>query len=257
METLVRDMKYEESVKKVTKLVARVRGIVDPSELWQSFAVTMNFTNRLCGSTPQNKELVDTWLQARLGKPKANPPASMKSAAEIAQEVLSTIATEDIQEENDEIEKRSTLGFASIGGVLHMRGGTLKAHMKDCARIMTACSGKVEKEKSFAWYILNCLMIGEYYVPIYKNGKKVEKSDGQFDKAVHVMGPRGPVNCLKTIQYIEEPTLSYTVKVMALGGRKVIEPKHIEQVLEYGSMKGYGGERGDGEGRYEYTVKEL
>ncbi len=61
--------------------------------MWKKAEVTMNFTGRLCGSVPLKKEIVESWLTARMPKEK---PEDGRSIEEIKQEVLESI--EDIEE---------------------------------------------------------------------------------------------------------------------------------------------------------------
>lgn len=138
-----------------------------------------------------------------------------------------------------------------------MRGGTIKAHIKDCARIISSFNAKMKGERSFAVKVLNCLYVGEYWVPILKAGNPTKKSDGTFDKAVHVMTPQGQRNALKRIHFINEPTMAFHLSVMQSPKGDVVNRKDIETLLTYGAVHGYAGERGDGEGRYTFKVEEV
>lgn len=222
--------------------------------MFKKYRVKMQFVERLCGSVPQNEEMIQPWLDSR--KPTVRPPGA-KSIVEVAEEVISTLP--DQEAVNAETEKRITLGFQEYKGSLAMRGGTIKAHLKDCARILTQnYIGKIKGERSLAQRLLNCIMVEEYYIPILKDGEPVKKADGEFDKAIHVMTRMGPINALKRIQYIQEGSLTFHLLIMAnTADRLVVSEDDLRSVFTYGAVKGYGGERGDGEGRYTFTIEEV
>jgi len=223
--------------------------------MWITYEVKMKFVERLCGSTPINPELITGWLEAR--KPRVRPPGS-KTIEEVAEEVMTTIATENGNRESEEIEQKVTLGFQSVDNRLVMRGGTLKAHIKDCGRILSSLYiGKIEGQRSLAVRLINCANVDNYWVPIHKDGEIVKEADGFFDKAVHVQTPRGPRNALKRILYVEKPSLTFDLMVMENQAKKpVVALKDLESLFQYGGKHGYAGERGDGEGRYTFTIKE-
>lgn len=225
-------------------------------ELWSKYEVRLQFVGKLCGSTPLNPEIIQGWLEAR--KPSVRP-ANSKSMDDIHQEVLSTLATEDIQTENEEIEKRVTLGFQNVNGGLVMRGGTMKAHLKDCARILSSMIyGKVKGERSFAVKLLNCLNVEEYWIPVLKEGQPVLEADDYLDKAVHVQTMMGPRNALKRILFVNRPTMNFHLLITnTKDGKPVVSMDDLETVFKFGAVKGYGGERGDGEGRYAFKIQDI
>lgn len=223
--------------------------------LWKKYRVTFDFVGKLCGSTPLSPNMIAPWLEAR--KPTVRP-AGGKSIAEVHQEVLTTIATEDIEKENVEIEQRITLGFQNIDGQLVMRGGTMKAHIKDCARILSSMVyAKIKGERSLAVRVLNCVNVEEAWIPIHKNGRPVFEADNFIDKAVHVQTMMGPRNALKRILYVDRPSMVFTLMVATTNdGKPVVPVKDLERVFTYGAVHGYAGERGDGEGRYAFEIEE-
>jgi hypothetical protein len=219
--------------------------------LWQKYQVSWTFKNRLCGSFPLNRDMISPWLEAR--KP-ANKPEVGRSIAEIAEEAVDSLAK--TEEENLILEERTTLGFQRNDDFLVMRGGTIKAHIKDCARVLSSFSEKPVKgsgERSLAVRAVNCIYPEEYWVPILKNGKGIKISDGTFDKAVHVTTAQGPRNALKRIHFIENPTLVFHLNILSTN-RDIISSADLEKIFDYGAIHGYAGERGDGEGRYDWEL---
>lgn len=220
--------------------------------IWTSYRVTWHFLTRLCGSVPADPEMIQAWIRAR--QPSVKPPGG-KSIQEINDEVLATIEAGRADEEPE----YSLLQFQRVNGQLVQRYGTVRAHLKDCARVLSAqYIGRVQGERAFSTRVINGVYLDEheYWLPIRRSdGEPVTESDGFMDKAVHVRGPRGePLNALKRIEFIDPPSqLTFTLKVLG----KSITESDLQTLMEYGGTHGYAGERSDGEGRYEYELEAL
>lgn len=70
------------------------------------------------------------------------------------------------------------------------------------------------------------------------------------------MTRQGPRSALKRNDYVREPKLAFTLRVL---DDKVITEDLLRDVLEYGGTHGIGAERGLGYGRYALvgSLKEL
>jgi hypothetical protein len=218
--------------------------------VWTQYRVTWHFLTRLCGSVPADPEMIQKWLEVREPRVKA---AGARSIQEINEEVLASLE----EGEKDESEF-SLLKFQRHDGILVQRYGTVRAHFKDCARVLSnQYIGRIKGERAFSTRVVNGVYLDEhqYWLPILREGSPVTDSDGFMDKAVHVRGPRGePLNALKRIEYIEPPSsITFTVKVL---GQSVTEDD-LHTLMEYGGTHGYAGERSDGEGRYEYEIERV
>jgi hypothetical protein len=216
--------------------------------MWKKCKVTLHFPEKVCGSVPFHKELVSAWLTARAP---AKKPEEGPTLPEMAAEVEETI---------EEAMEKVTLGFQGqvVNGdkrELFVRGGTLKAHMKDCAnQIKENLVDEKEKDlaiKALRSKVANKVYVDEYRVFFTRNGNRVLESSGSFEQPVHVITPKGPRNSLKIIHYLENVDLIFTLKYLE---DDEVTKEVIEQIFEYGSLHGYGGERGMGEGRYEYKL---
>jgi hypothetical protein len=211
--------------------------------------VQWTFLTKLCGSVPGSPDLVQKWLESR--QPAVRPPGS-KSIDEIQEEVFATLAEPVIEA------PPSLLVFQRVNGGVAMRAATVKAHAKDCARVLSAqFIGKIKGERSFATRVTNGLYHDErqYWIPILRpDGTPVADADDRKDKPIHARGPRGePINALKTYEYVEPARMDFTLKVLG----KSVGPEDLEKLFEYGGTHGYGGERSDGEGRYVAEFAEL
>jgi len=208
--------------------------------MWKNYKVRLEFLGKLCGSVPQSKELVSIWLDAR--KPKRKPDDA-KPLEEIEQEVLDSI--------DQEIEK-TTVGFQHDDSGLYVRGATIRAHLKDCANQIKDFVGV----KAFKAKVANRLYIDEYKVYLTKGNGNLTEIDGSYEQTIHAMTQRGPINALKSVQYVENAQLEFTMKLLD-DGNKEVTLDNITKLFEYGQVHGYAGERSMGEGRYNFDIQEV
>jgi len=192
--------------------------------MWKNIEVKMVFLEKLCGSVPQNKEIVKRWLSVR------------KAPEGAEEEVLETV--EDSQE-------KVTLSFQKDEKGIFLRGGTVKAHLKDCSNQIKDVLGV----KNLRSKIANKVFVQESRIYLKRNDSEyVFEVDGEFDQPIHVITGLGPRSALKTIRFLTKPNIEFTLKILE---DKEVDIKIIEKIFEYGSIHGFGGERGMGEGRYE------
>jgi hypothetical protein len=222
------------------------------TSMFAKYRVRWEFLTRLCSSVPADPEMIKAWLAAR--EPRVKPAGSL-SIQEINEEVLASIE----RGEGEADQTFSMLTFQRHEGALVMRGGTVKAHMKDCARVLSAqFVGRIQGERAFSTRVINGVNLEKhhYWLPVRRlDGSAITAPDGVLDKAIHVRGPRGePLNALKRFEFIEPPSvLEFEIDVL---GRSV-SATDLDHLFEYGGTHGYAGERGDGEGRYDYTLTRV
>lgn len=222
-----------------------------PTEMWTRYKVSWLFLTSLCGSVPDDPEITEAWLNARTPKVK---PAGAKSIDQIQTEVFDTIAAGNADEPAP-----PKLVFQRHNGGLVMRAATIRAHIKDCARVLSAqFISKIKGERAFSTRVINAVYLDPivYWVPILRpDDNPVTQADGSRDKPVHVRGPRGePLNALKTFEFINPPSkMEFVLQVLG----KSVSQNDLEYILTYGGTHGYAGERGDGEGRYSFTIESV
>lgn len=218
--------------------------------LWTLYRVRLEFLTNLCSSVPADPAIIKKWLEARGPDVK---PAGALSIQQINEEVLASI------ERGESEPQYSMLVFQRDQGRLVMRAATMRAHLKDCARVLSAqFVGRIQGERSFATRVINGVYLDErvYWLPVLRHdGSSITGPDGAHDKPIHVRGPRGePLTALKRFEYIEPPSMmEFTLKVL---GRSVSETD-LHHLFQYGGTHGYAGERGDGEGRYGYSLTRI
>lgn len=221
-------------------------------DIWTQYEVQMDFVTKLVASVPADPDMVSKWLESR--QPRNRPPDS-RSITEIAQEVMETIPEQ-------ESEESGLLVFQRQEGGLVVRATTVRAHLKDCATVLSRLYvGKVEKESSFAVKVKNALYYPPdvYWLPILSqaDGQQIKEPSGRYDRAIHATTPRGQINALKTLEYVDSAQLKVPLWILTPKNRKpVVQEDDLETLFVYGGTHGYGGERSAGEGRYFATIRE-
>lgn len=224
----------------------------DNNSMWTKYKIRMMFLTKLCASVPADPELMESWIKAK--QPRVKPPGG-KSIDEINAEVIATIAE---QSEGEEETQYSMLVFQQQNDGLVVRAATVRAHMKDCARVLSAqWIGRIQGERAFSTRVINGAYPDEkqYWLPILRhNGELVKIHDGERDKPIHVRGPRGQtMNALKRYQWVEPARVDFMLKVLG----KSVSQDDLGHLFNYGGVHGYGGERGDGEGKYLADIEKL
>lgn len=243
------------------------------ANMWTIYLVRWQFITQLCASVPGDSELIKKWLAARA--PTVRPPDS-KSLDEIAEEVFSTLATPEPEEQGP-----TTLVFQRVRGVLAARMATIKAHLKDCAyQLQTYTAGYVQGDKSLRTKVANGVYwppippvisyMGTPFVPILgADGAPLTAPSGVREKPIQVMTSMGPRSALKAFEYVEDASIEFHLAVLTapdrqvkrgngiaeIAGRPLINEDDLKSLMLYGGMHGYAGERSEDGGRYAFTVE--
>ncbi|MBA7671239.1 hypothetical protein ES703_79393 [subsurface metagenome] len=80
-----------------------------------------------------------------------------------------------------------------------------------------------------------------------------KEPDGSENRVVHAMTRKGPRSSLKTIDFVENAKLNFTLKVLEDG---IIDRDILKAIFEYGGTHGIGQERSQGWGQYTYNLRE-
>jgi hypothetical protein len=234
------------------------KGEIMSDERWATYRLRLDFMTSLCASVPANPELIAKWLAAR--QPRVRPPGG-KSIDEINEEVFATLPELEEPEPALLIFQRNPTN----GSNLVIRAATLRAHMKDCAGVISRSEGKIEGESSFAVKVKNYLYHDpkDYWLPVLRpDGSIILDADGRREKPIHVRDARGrPMNALKCFEFVNPARIDVILQIWRVptkdGFRTMITEKDLQTLFLYGGCHGYGGERSDGEGRYNFTLTEV
>ena len=260
--------------------------------MWTKSRVRFDFLSPLMAGLPKDESALLDFLEA--GKPGTRPPEG-RSIEEIKTEVLDTLyEAGEVGPPGEHVFQVWGEEAAKYGGVydprslpdgvpagaLVVRQGTFRAHLKDNARGLSRYYiGRVEGEATFATRLVDtCYYPPQaYWVPILdQTGAYVpEPQIRRRAKAIRVYTPRGPKSAIKLMDgmwagaAIEWPLWILTSHVRVRRTRTTAEGKEekywehkpavieedLHTVFQFGAVKGYGPERGDGAGRYTYSLK--
>lgn len=233
--------------------------------MWTEHKLTMTFQTPLCGGAPRFGKIVDDWVRmraathARLRNMKENPPGPDGKAPQTLDEVATERqATLDaLPEEIEEATQKVWVGFSKDDRGLFVRGGNIRAHLKDCANVVGRILRKESNElagqvKQFAAKLKDALYVAEDHVYVLNgDGKPYTEATAYREATMHVMTAQGPRTCLKRVDYCEPARLQATLQL--LDGTEV-NLRHVELCLEYGAIHGFGQDRSLQYGRYTWTL---
>ncbi len=226
--------------------------------MWTNLNLEMKFSVPVCGGVPRNDDLVKKWVELR--KATEAEHAKLKDPKTLGQVAAERVATTDPIDVDDEMSK-VWVGFSrNADGHLFVRGGALRAHLKDAAQVLGRIFKKehpfkgMAQVKVFAAKVKDSLYVKQDQVILLNgDGKPVSEATGFRDATMSVMTAQGPRTCLKRVDYIEPCTMRATLQL--LEGSE-IRQAHIEKCLEYGAVHGFGQDRSLQYGRYEFALTE-
>jgi hypothetical protein len=206
--------------------------------MWLTYRAVLKVNGPFAASLPKDPDEIRSMLENRMP---AEKPEDGATIDELVETVSAAVATAD-QPDEDVLPGAST--FPSDERGLYYEGRCVRGHLKDCA---LQIQGFFPSVKNFRAKFVNRVYV--VTDKIYVGAKEVAGTQERF---IQVMTRRGPRSSIKYIDWVESPTLEFTIKLL---NDDVITEEHLKAVFEYGGIHGMGGERSQGWGRYE--LKEL
>ncbi len=197
--------------------------------MWAKYEVELKFTTPFASSTPKNPKDIVAMLEARMP---AKPPEDALPLPELAEQVAIEVgATVEVE--------RGYATFKRDDNGLYYEARCVRAHIKDCAnQLQGLLNIKALKAK----------VANRVYVEPARIYLEKAEPDGNETRIIHAMTMKGPRSSLKTIDYVDKPTLKFRLKVLDDG---VIDEEILKAIFEYGSEHGMGQERSQDWGKYE------
>lgn len=210
--------------------------------MFKEYGVTINFRNQFAAGIPKDPEALLKFLEVRAPERKPEDAIPLEEMAEEIAEHLP--AAEDAQ-------AAITTTFKMVDGCLVYEARNIKAHIKDCASIL---SKGVEKVRGLKSAVANRIQVEPDYIPLMKEGKPVVAVDGKEIRPITIMSRQGPRTAVKIVEFVNAPTLVFRLVTL---DDKVVTKKLLEDIFTYGGrIKGMGQDRGLGWGRYSATIQE-
>ena len=205
----------------------------DSSELYDRYNVTIKIRNRIMGGVPRSAEIIEAWVKARTGYDDALTKAQ-------TEEALATQVSE-------EAEKIWT-GFPGDGRGLFVATRQIKAMLRESATML----GITKKKRGSKQVVQHGLEIKgpDHEQRVYLG---VTEASGSDEGPIHVMTAQGPRTALKRQDYVDEPTLSFTIWVFKTAPQETrhLGEKEIVKMLTFAQENGLGAARSQGHGKFD------
>jgi len=200
-------------------------------------------TGRFAASLPKTREEIQAMLENRMPSKR---PENFTPIDELVGEVAEKVGAPTEAEEEEEL-KFGWATFPKNDEGLYYEGRCIRGHLKDCAnQIKDAIKPEVRALKA---KVANKVYVMYDIIPL--GTKEIAGTEQRF---VQVMTRQGPRSTIKYIDYLEQPTLKFQLKVLDDG---IITEEILKSIFEYGAIHGLGQERSQGWGRYGFTFTEV
>jgi len=206
--------------------------VLDNSDIYDRYLVTIVMRGKLCGGIPKNKEIIADWIKARTGFD------DEKTADQIS----------DMQEHVDEQSEKSWIGFYQVDGKPHIECRGIKAMFKECATVLRLTEKKRGCKQVFQHGFEVKGLDGSDVIPI--NGKV-----DSYESVCHAMTPQGPRSSLKKVDYVENEKVEFQVLVLKTASQETrhIGEADIKKILAFAQENGLGADRSQGKGKFVVT----
>ena len=199
--------------------------------MWLRYNVVLQVAGPFAASLPRTPEEIKTMLENRMP---AKAPPDYIPIDELAEEIVEAVSTDE------EAPKPGWATFCRDETGLYYEGRCVRGHIKDCA--LQVASFFQPATKNFRAKFVNRVYVITNKIYMDKNAV-----DGTQELFIQVMTRRGPRSSIKNVDYVNDPKLTFEMKVLNDG---VITEEHLRAVFEYGGIHGMGQERSQGWGRY-------
>ncbi len=182
--------------------------------MWDEWAVTLRFRDKLLGGIPKDPKVIEGWLRARAG---------IDKDWEIQQMMLRTMREIDPDlevPENASLEallalsekmaaNQNTVGFKRNDNGPYIEERQVKAMLKEVTNILFAGDKWGRTRKGPKGYLAE-----RVFVDPARIGLGREEPDGIELVIGHVSGPQGPRSVLAYHEYVEQAEVSFTLKAV-------------------------------------------
>jgi hypothetical protein len=218
---------------------------------WTRYRVTLEFDDRIVGGVPahqadttydERRDAVESWLSKQTGeKP---PPEGL------VEEVMNDpdIPTVEIGPLNT---------FKRDDDALYIEARQVKAMLREGAQRL----GIIAKKRGSRQVIQHDLhVVGQdkQKIRLCRAGVWLQEPDGVDERPISVMTRQGPRTAIKRFEYVTEPTITFTVQLLAGGiGDKIVSAIELKQMMELGGWLGLGADRSQGAGMFTVVSVDL
>lgn len=216
-----------------------------------TYAVELQVRNVIVGGVPASPNVIRKWLESRLAV-----------RDEALEEMLQRTLKERFANETPSLEQQiealmedpegpTINGFKrdAVTGELVYEGRCMKAALKEFANSAypgTDWPGKEKVSKGFRKGLMNTgaerIFVPETYI-----GLGVKEPDRVEERIKHVMTPQGPKSAINRVEIVEQPRLSFHVRVHD----DFLPQEAWARIWERGEDIGIGADRGRSDGQFD------
>jgi hypothetical protein len=205
-------------------------------ELWREYNCELEILDRIYGGLPKSPEILEGFV-----KGKNLPPDMLERLKE-------EMGTDKAIEEDIE---GSWTGFKSDDTGIYIETRQIKAMLKEAVGESELWKDIRGLKSRVAGAVFPKGQGGTDLSHIYLNRDNgpITEPDGWEETVGHVTGPQGRRSILKRKDYVEKPTIKFTMKV----GGKTVKKSVLEYLLGFGEELGLGADRSMEHGKFKVT----
>ena len=208
-------------------------------QLYDRFAVNLTFKSQVRGGVPKAPDVQEAWIKATV--------SDEHRVKDIVEQTQKETGSNDLTEEMvQEIKEGSWCGFKSNGAGPYLEGRCVKSMLKEGASVLRETLDLA----SFKSKVAERVFVEEEEIPL-----GVDEPDGSEESPVHAWTPQGPITALKRVDFVIQPTISFTIRALkqplvTKGKNKIHPAAYVRAILEYAQDGGLGADRSQGYGKF-------
>lgn len=220
--------------------------IFKDTSTWTAYRAVLQVRDKLIGGIPLDADTIKKWLAARLELgDRELIEMSVATEAELSDQ-LDRRPTADEVLEAVTAKHASGNGFKKVDGQLVWEGRCAKAALKEAANVAypgTKWPGKPEAiRKGLMRFISETVFVDEQYISL-----GVEQPTSREERIKHVMTPQGPRSAINVVDFVEKPTIEFTVRVMD----DCLKPEVWGRIWSIAQEIGIGADRARSDGKFD------
>ena len=215
-------------------------------EAYAVYRGTLKVRDRLVGGVPLDKDTIKKWLKARLDLgDRELVELTERTAAELGDQTGERPTADDLLEAVARAHE-TVNGFKKVNGNLVYEGRCLKAALKEAINV--AFPGKdfpgkpANIRKGMKAFAEERVFVDETFIDL-----GISEPSGREQKPIHVMTAQGPRSAIKTYDYVDAPTISFTIKALD----DCIKPEAWGKIWQVCEEIGIGADRAQSAGKFD------
>ena len=209
------------------------------------YEVKITILDKICGGIPKAKDVIEKWVEVRVKGPEAQK--------EIIKETVEAMGDQLTEEK---IASMWT-GFKRDERGPYIEARQVMALLKESANILKGLKPKTGKGSKPVINIANFRARLAERVFVEPNrlhlSVRAEEPVPFMERTIRVMTIQGPRSALKRVDYVEQPTITFALRVL---NDNLIGKEELEKVLEHGQHLGLGADRSQGYGKFDLVAIE-